>query len=513
MVAVGFVAFWPASCQRTCMGPCRTLDTPRSAEGRRRALARLAPALLSLIATRASVARVALAMADCLPPTVQARRVAIGLSSAPTEPVRLLAVSGQASVDPRRRAAKRIEACLQAVTGTDTAASVQDAGIRIWPGEPLSNDRLEAALSRVARGCGASTLACLTLHEPSGGRLVLLFDRAEESAPFAAQELMPLRTQLPDVAEWMAERARHQGPWRMRARGAWRRRGRPTSRWHRILPNGLTGRVSPRGFVIATSIVAVLLLGSLPVPRTVTARATLESADRQAISAARDGHLIAVHARAGDRVEKGELLAQLDDRDARDAQRALQESAARIEEELSRALAVRDRTSLGRLRAEQASIAVDQAASERAVQQARVTAPFTGLLLAGDPGERLGAPIDAGEILFELGTEHNDRLTLEIDERDVRLVEPGLSARVRMAGLPMTVWLAELQALEPVAIAEPGRNVFRMPATLAGDSDDLRPGMQGVARIDTGRQALAAVWTRSLRERLTLIAWRIGIVR
>jgi len=515
------------------MGSPDRLDRTSAARLRRRALARLMPALLTAIAGRATPSRVAHILSECLPPTAFARRVTVGLALAPAEPVRVLALGGQAELDGRRHAVKRLVACLEAMASERASERVSEragdragdgpsrsangpgpgGALRLWPGHTRLAPEAERAVIAFANGCGAASIACLTLHEPGGGRLILLFERAPGVKPFEEHELEPLRTVLPAVAEWTVESSRRRGAWRLRARGTWQRRNGVVRGCGRILPAALSDRLTPRRTALLMAACALLFVASLPVPRTVTAQATLQSAHRQAISAALDGHLVSVHAHAGDRVVKGQLLARLDDRDALDARRALAESAARVDEELSRALALRDRPSLARLRAERASIAADAAAAERRVQHGRVTAPFGGVLLAGDPDERLGAPVSSGEVLFELGTEQHDRLMLEIDERDVRLVEAGLPARVRMAGLPTRVWQADLQSLEPVAIAEPGRNVFRMPATLIGDIDDLRPGMQGVARIATGRRALARVWTRSLRERLTLLAWRVGLIR
>ena len=71
----------------------------------------------------------------------------------------------------------------------------------------------------------------------------------------------------------------------------------------------------------------------------------------------------------------------------------------------------------------------------------------------------------------------------------------------------------------PLAVAEPGGSVFRVPATLADEgaasarTPQLRPGMQGVARIAAGRRTLLDAWTRPVRERLVLLGWKLGLVR
>ena len=66
--------------------------------------------------------------------------------------------------------------------------------------------------------------------------------------------------------------------------------------------------------------------------------------------------------------------------------------------------------------------------------------------------------------------------------------------------------------MQPVAVAEQGGSVFRLPATLE-ESKGLRPGMQGIAKLHVGNRSIASVYTRNLRNRLRLLAWKMGLSR
>ena len=61
----------------------------------------------------------------------------------------------------------------------------------------------------------------------------------------------------------------------------------------------------------------------------------------------------------------------------------------------------------------------------------------------------------------------------------------------------------------PVAVAKEGRSYFRVEALLGRMSDRLRPGMDGVARIEAGNRKLFWIGTRKLVDwmRLTLWSW------
>ena len=120
--------------------------------------------------------------------------------------------------------------------------------------------------------------------------------------------------------------------------------------------------------------------------------------------------------------------------------------------------------------------------------------------------------MQAGDVLFELASAKQFRLLLDVDERDAGFIASGQTAELRMASLPEKTWPAELENVLPVAIVEQGSSVFRLPATLLQDASELRPGMQGIARIHVGSRSLLWVYTHSLLDRLRLLAWQLGLL-
>jgi len=433
-----------------------------------RSLSELSQALLRALADDGRPLAVGYALVDALARSCGARRVSLARSSAPHKGVQLVAMSGQSRLDRRRHLARRIETRLQR--------------LRSDPMQPSGE------------GCELSgaTLALL-VTDAEGMATALLLERSA-AHPFTPAEARVLQAIVRDPIRLMHRLQRVQASW-------WPPR------------YALHERLQRRRVGVAVAVLASVFMLAMPIPAVVKARAAIEPRDRQVVSSPEAGHLLSAHARAGDRVARGQLLARLDDREASRALEGWRVAAARNDEELARALALRDRSSLGELRAEAARLAVEIDMAERSIERAQLTAPFDGVVLAGDPGHRLGAPVDSGEALFEIAAIDDYRLMLDIDERDVRLVEAGQLARVRMAGLPDRVWSAALQPVLPVAVAEPGRNAFRMPAVLEGELGDLRPGMEGVARIRIGSTVPLAALTRGLRERLLLLAWRFGLVR
>lgn len=263
------------------------------------------------------------------------------------------------------------------------------------------------------------------------------------------------------------------------------------------------------------SLAALAVVGSLliPIEHRFTARAAIEAKDLQVIIAPQNGFVATSHTRAGESVKKGQLLATLDAQDLNLAVNKWESEKIKNEQAVDLALATRDRVALGRLRADTARIAAEQALVERQLERAELRAPFDGVVLSGDFSQRLGSAVNQGDTLFTIAATDEYRLVLDIKENDVGLVNAGQQADVRMTALPNQTWHASVESVLPVATSTEGSNVFRVPAKLDERPDALLPGMEGVAKVHAGSRSLAWVYTRSLREKAKVLAWRMGVIQ
>ena len=81
----------------------------------------------------------------------------------------------------------------------------------------------------------------------------------------------------------------------------------------------------------------------------------------------------------------------------------------------------------------------------------------------------------------------------------------GTVALVGMPGNPIPL---KVSKITPVTVAEEGRNSYRIEAQITELGLPLRPGMEGVAKIDAGQRSLWWVWTHGLVDSLRVAAWR-----
>jgi RND family efflux transporter MFP subunit len=230
---------------------------------------------------------------------------------------------------------------------------------------------------------------------------------------------------------------------------------------------------------------------------------------QRALVAGVAGYLAEANARAGDLVRAGDVLARLDDRDLRLEHRKWASQRAQLEKEYREALAGQDRTRVSILSAQIEQAAAQLGLAQEQLERTSVVAPFDGVVLEGDLEGWLGSPVELGTVLFELAPLDGYRIIVEVDERDIADVAVGQRGRLALSALPGRPLPLVVERITPIATAEEGRNYFRVEAVLEERFAALRPGMEGIAKIDVGRRRLLWIWTHEMLDWLRLLTWSV----
>lgn len=444
--------------------------------------AALAAEPLSALLRRALAAdgleRCAAVLATELARLAQAERVAIGLAD--HRFVRVRAVSDGAQLE-------RQQALVQAL-GRAMDEAVDQAATLWYPPHPDDRPRITLAHADLAQRHGAASV--LTVPLAVDGTLIgaITFERrqpalfdAAAGARFEAlaADLAPLLKLQLDLDRSALQRLRAR--WRERTAAAPPARRRALV----LLPPLAAAAVAAAAF-------------AWPVPYPISAPTRLEGQVQRALVAPVDSFLKSVHVRAGDSVVAGQLLAELADDDLRLERRRAESEVARHESAYVEAQANADRAALVMADARVAEARALLALIDQQLARTQVTAPFDGRVIGGDLANQLGAPVRRGDLLFTLTPSAELRVMLQVDERDVARLQPGATGAVTLSALPERRFDLVVERVMPVARVEGGRNVFEAEARLRGDAGDaavpLRPGMQGVARVDAGERPLAGQW-------------------
>lgn len=392
-------------------------------------------------------------------------------------------------------------------------ASHQHATL-VWPPTRAMNERITLAHQALFKTQGLSGLVSVPLARHGQAVGVLVCERVIQADPLRPNSTDASSTGVfvPEQVQWLESLAevaapmlilRYQidRPWLDRRRAQWYDfRQRLADPAERGLRWGLGG------------LAVLLVIGALvPTPHQVTANARLEGAVQRVMSAPQDGFLREVMVRPGDVVKAGQVLAQLSDDDLQGARRGRLAEVAQHENEFSEAFARGDRAQAMTAQNKLAESKAQLSLVDQQLSRLKVVAPFDGVVIQGDLRQQLGAPLKRGETLLTLAPGLDWRVVLEVDESDIASLQRGQMAGLRLAALPDQVIGLMLERVTPVAKVTPGGVLYEIEARPNGagaGATGLRPGLQGVARIEMPARPL--LWRAAVHswQWLRMLAWK-----
>ena len=284
-----------------------------------------------------------------------------------------------------------------------------------------------------------------------------------------------------------------------RARGLWKRR----QRWRLAAWIGLP---------------AALLALWLFVPWTlhVDGDCTVEPQQEVTVAAETSGTLERVLVQEGQYVEKGELLAKLEDEDLRTQIAVTLQDVSKWQAEGNRYQAAGDDA---QRRVAEISLLSSQARLDRLhflQSRTELRAPISGVILTKNLSNRVGESLEIGKAFCEIAGRDLYEVRIDLRDQDLGVL---LDALHRSGDLPVDFILHAQTALRlhttihgTNAISEtthvkPGGSYFEVRADFPVDQTlaaTLKPGYTGKAKIDLGRHRLAAVMLRKF-----LDYWRV----
>lgn len=232
------------------------------------------------------------------------------------------------------------------------------------------------------------------------------------------------------------------------------------------------------GFQMPPTLVETTKAGSNAVSDRFETVGTLEADDAATLVAEIGGIITRVPFNEGGRVGKGDLIAQLDDVEAK--------------AELSRAEALRDQA---QATANRVKSIVDQGASSQQAwddaqaalkvaeanaafakarfDKTRILAPFSGVV--GARRVSIGTYIQPGQAITELVRSEELRVNFSVPERYVLLLKKGAEVEVTSPAVPGTRLAGKVDVVEP--LVDPATRNVKIVARVKNVDGQFRPGM------------------------------------
>ena len=239
----------------------------------------------------------------------------------------------------------------------------------------------------------------------------------------------------------------------------------------------------------------------------IDAKAHLQGTVQRVVIAPFDSYLVEAPVRAGDLVRAGQLMCRLEDRELSLERASLSGERAKFIKEYREALATHDRSRNSVLKARLDQADAELALIEQKLGRTRVDSPLDGIVVSGDHSQALGAPVQRGQVLFEVAPLNSYRIILNVDEREIAAVRANQTGQLILASLPNDVYPFTVKRITPMSVALEGQNLFRIEADLNDGGELLRPGMHGVGKIDTGTRTRFWIWTHGVVDWLRLALW------
>lgn len=253
-------------------------------------------------------------------------------------------------------------------------------------------------------------------------------------------------------------------------------------------------------------------LGESLEPKSFSTSGPLLAEQQADIAAERSGRVVGIHVRIGDRVKKGQLLVQLDDRALRsavDSQKARMASAqAQLREwqaeqmtaeaDLRRADVMRsdkiiseenwehakyrvDETiqEVARFREEAAAAEADLSTANLQLEQSRIVAPFAGVI--GRSSVRPAQEVKPGDVLFWITAEAPLQVLFTVPEIEMAAFTPGKSLDLTTADYPGLHQEGRIARVSPVV--DPASGSIQVIGAVVHPSPMLKPGMTMQVRL------------------------------
>jgi RND family efflux transporter MFP subunit len=262
-----------------------------------------------------------------------------------------------------------------------------------------------------------------------------------------------------------------------------------------------------RKLLVAAIVAVALFLTFAYTTYRVDADARIEGLVRRAVVAPYDGYVKEANARAGDTVKEGDVLATLEDRDLLlDRLKWVTERQQHLFE-YDKALATRQPAAINVIRAQVEQADAQIKLLDEQLSRIKLRAAISGLVVSGDLSQMIGAAVQRGQLLFEVAPLDSYRVILNVDEREIGRIEIGQTGELVVSALPNEILSFKVDKITPIADAQSGRNVFRVEGLLTDNPGQLRPGMEGVGKIEIGRRNLAWIWLHPLIDWARIWAW------
>lgn len=377
----------------------------------------------------------------------------------------LRAISGVTQFDSQSETASQLQAVADEASSRGTDGS--------WPPIGSLNRHALLAHRRLVETTRVDATATFVLQDGGkpAGVLIVSGSRAAVHDP---AHVRFLRTAADCLVSTLSLTAR--------AEGSWLRRSWTT----------LRRAIGRRAFAALTALAVIVVAAmALPMPYRISSRCVIEPMQRRFVVAPFQGLIESSLVQPGDVVRTGQTLARIDGREVRWELAGLEADRRQAQQQQDSSLARGDlgKSELARLEVEQLDAKL--ALLRRRESLLELKSPLDGVVLSGSLEKLSSAPVEMGQMLFEIAPLDRLRVEVAVPAADYRHVSVGGAVDLRFDGRLSEPVRGTLSRIRPRSEIRDAADVFVAEVELPNLDESLRPGQRGHAIVSGPRHPLA----------------------
>src|SRR4029077_1712035 len=329
--------------------------------------------------------------------------------------LRLKAISGMEQINPGAREIAQLEDVIPAVSGASGAVFIAQRGDQIEAPE----EAMKAPFRNYFSETGMRAFYALPLADDEGRLGLLSFESSDPDFLSAAHlEMIRVLAGQATVAV------------------------RNASLYKEVPFIGLLGPILQkktkflalekrrRALLVAGTAAVALFLAAFPMPMRVDGTSTVGSARSVQVQPEIDGVVRQVYVREGDHVQRGQVLADLEDWDYRAALGGAQAKYQTATMQMNRALATNDDAQAGIQGVQARYWASEVERARERLERTHLRALLDGWVTTPHVEDLTGRHLAAGDTFAEVADSSKARVDVAIDESEISLLRPGATAAI-----------------------------------------------------------------------------------
>jgi len=241
---------------------------------------------------------------------------------------------------------------------------------------------------------------------------------------------------------------------------------------------------------------AVFFLVACPLPLRVDGDAVVAPGERALVQPEVEGVIGRVLVHEGQRVQRGEILVEMD---AWKLRTSFAEAQSKYESSLlqmNRALAANDGTEAGVHRVQADFWKAEVARTGQLLEKAVLRSPIEGVVATPHVEDFAGRKLQQGDTLMEIVDIRQATVDVAIDDADSGLLKVGQKAVVKLNSYPTRTFRGEVLVVSPKAEMVRESPVFFARVGVANPDGLIRAGMEGRGKVRIGWYPAAYVFFR-----------------